>query len=81
MSITLNSKVWAVSIVAFAVLAVVGLALGAMRHHKPWPLMVGGVGAAMIVFVMFAQYDRVNELSGFALLVLAALWDFRIKNA
>ncbi|MBL4749537.1 MAG: MerC domain-containing protein [Amylibacter sp.] len=79
-AITINNAIWAGAIVTFAVLAVIGLALGYRRHRKPAPLIIGLTGAALISYTMLADYSRVIELSGFALLALAAFWDWRGKN-
>ena len=79
-AIAVNNTLWAGAIVAFAALAVVGLGAGLMRHRKPWPLLTGGTGAAVIAYAMYVHYDRTIEISGFLLLSLAALWDWRIKD-
>jgi len=78
-TIAVNNAIWAGAIVGFAVLAVIGLALGYRRHHKPAALIIGLTGAALISYTMLADYSRVIELSGFALLALAAFWDRRVK--
>ena len=80
-AITLNNTIWAGIIVAFAVLAVIGLASGYRRHRKPVPLAIGILGAALISYTMLADYSRVIELSGFALLALAAFLDWQTKTA
>jgi len=79
-AIALNNTLWAGAIVAFAGIAVIGLGLGLLHHHKVWPLLIGGLGAGIIVYVMYVQYDRVVEFSGFILLSLAAFWDWRLKK-
>jgi hypothetical protein len=76
-AITLNEKLWAGAIVTFAALAVAGLGLGLARHRRPWPIMVGGLGAALIGYAMYGRYDRLTEFAGFVLLCLAAFWDWR----
>ncbi len=76
-AITLNKTLWAGAIVTFAVLAVGGLGLGLARHRKPWPILVGGLGAAVIGYAMYWRYDRLTELAGFVLLLIAAVWDWR----
>jgi len=80
-TIAINNTIWAGAIVAFAVLAVIGLALGYRRHRNPAPLIIGLTGAALISYTMFADYSRVIELTGFALLSLAAFLDWRSKTA
>jgi uncharacterized membrane protein len=80
-AIAINNAIWAAAIVAFAALAVIGLALGYRRHHRPAPLAIGILGAILISYTMLADYSRVIELSGFALLALAAFLDWRVKTA
>jgi len=79
-AIAVDNSIWAGTIVVFALLAVIGLALGLLRHKKPWPLLIGGLGAAIIAYAMYVQYDRLIEISGFVFLSLAALLDWRLKN-
>lgn len=52
-----------------------------MRHRNPWPVVIGGLGTAIIAYAMYIQYDRAVEISGFVLLSLAALWDRRLRGA
>ena len=80
-AIAVDNSLWTGAIVAFAVLAVIGLGLGLLRHGKSWPVLIGGLGAAIVVYAMYVQYDRMVEISGFVLLSLAALGDWRLKGA
>ena len=78
-AIALNEALWTGAIVTFAALAVGGLGFGLSRHRQPWPILVGGLGAVTLGYVMYVQYDRLIELAGFALLCLAAYWDWRLR--
>ncbi len=80
-AISLNEKLWAGAIVTFAALAVGGLGLGLARHRRPWPALVGGLGATVIGYAMYGRYDRLTELVGFVLLCLGAVWDWRLRRA
>jgi energy-coupling factor transporter transmembrane protein EcfT len=80
-ALVVNNTLWAGAIVAFALLAVFGLVLGQRRHRNWRPVLTGGLGAGIIVFVMYVEYDRIGELAGFVLLSVAALWDWRLKSA
>ncbi len=80
-SIVLNETLWAGAIMVFAVLAVGGLTPGLLRHRKAWPILVAGTGAGVLGYVMYVQYDRMIELAGFALLCIAAFWDWRLRHA
>jgi hypothetical protein len=75
--VVLDEALWAGSIVAFALVAVVGLILGARRHRTLWPLAVGTIGAAGIVYTMTLSYDRSMEIGGFLLLAVAVAADWR----
>ena len=77
-AIAINETLWAGAIVAFAVLAIAGLGLGYTRHRQPWPILLGGFGAAAIGYVQYVQYDSLIEVAGFVLLGVGAIWDWRI---
>ncbi|WP_419904795.1 MerC family mercury resistance protein [Kiloniella sp.] len=79
-AISLNETLWAGGIVTTASLAVFGLILGLFRHKNPWPTLIGGSGAVIIAYAMYVNYHFAIELSGFCLLSLAALWDWRSKK-
>jgi hypothetical protein len=79
-AIAINNAIWAGAIVAFAIIAVIGLAFGLSRHHKPIPFIIGILGTDLIIYTMLSEYSLMIELSGFALLILAAFLDRRIKR-
>ncbi len=79
-ALVVDNALWAGAIVGFAALAVVGIALGIMRHRQPWPLLIGVIGAGVIAYAMFVHYDRVIELAGFAILCGASFWDWRLRQ-
>lgn len=64
----------------FAVLAVVGVVFGYRRHRVPAPVILAVIGAGLIVWVMFGSFNRILELLGFAALIAAATWDWRLKR-
>jgi len=76
--IAVDETLWAGVIVAFAAVATCGLGLGLTRHRRPWPILVGGLGAMVIGYVMFIHYDRRIEIAGFLMLCLATFWDWRL---
>ncbi len=81
LTIAINNAIWAGAIVVFAIIAVIGLAFGLSRHHRLSPFIMGILGTDLIIYTMLAEYSRVIELSGFALLALAAFLDWRIKRS
>ena len=78
--LAVHTGAWAGAIVLFAVLAVVGMALGYRRHRVPAPVILAVIGAGLIVWVMFGSFNRILELLGFAALIAAATWDWRLKR-
>jgi hypothetical protein len=72
---------WAGAISLFAVLAFIGTVLGYRKHGGVGPAVTGLLGAALIVGVMFGPYSFVAELGGFALLIVAAWWDWKLKRS
>jgi hypothetical protein len=64
-----------------ALLAGVGVLLGYRRHRALAPLILGLVGAALILWVMLGSYDRFIEAAGFAALLVAAVSDWRLRKA
>ncbi|MCC2664367.1 MAG: uncharacterized protein K0S35_2289 [Geminicoccaceae bacterium] len=77
----INEGAWASAIVFFALLATAGLALGWRQHQTTWPLLLGGLGLALILWAMFASYSPTTEFAAFAALAVAAAWDWRARRA
>jgi hypothetical protein len=89
-TLDLNVHVWAVVIVVFALLAVVGLALGRRAHGSSGPLVLGIIGALVVIFATYGSgiiqtFLRVPrdavEIAGFAVLLAGVIWDWRLKRA
>lgn len=61
-------------------LALGSLLLSAVRHHSPWPLLLGGAGVAGILYPFHEALDvtvfRSLIYGGSAAVLLAAAWDF-----
>ena len=88
-SLAINVHLWAATIVAFALIAVLGVALGYQRHREVGPLAIAGVGALLVILAMYGSQfiqetlglnERAFELIGFAGLIVAAIWDWRLKS-
>jgi arsenite methyltransferase len=79
--ITLNihEGAWATAVVIFAWIAV--LAMGVNRPHYGTfgPFILADIGALLVSWVMFVDYSRTLEIAGFALLIVAALLDWRLR--
>ncbi|HKI60668.1 MAG TPA: MerC domain-containing protein [Mariprofundaceae bacterium] len=65
---------------ALLVIALAGMAYSFSRHRRPGPLMLSLAAAALLLWVFFAAYSRPLEMLGFALLILASIWDFIAKK-
>jgi hypothetical protein len=91
MGITLspNVHIWALVIIAFAVLAVVGLAFSYRTHGSRGPLALGIIGVLVVIFATYGSriIDTVLgvprdavEIVGFAVMLAGAIWDWRLKK-
>jgi hypothetical protein len=91
MGITLapNVHVWAAAIVIFALVAVLGLAFGCRRHGSVGALVLGIVGALVVIFAFYGSHairpagiPRIAvEVVGFVILIVAAIWDWQLREA
>jgi MerC mercury resistance protein len=80
-AVAVNETLWTAAIVGFAGLAIVGL-MASYRCHKQYlPLVLGLLGFAVVVYAMYFQYHRLTEVVGLALLAVAALIDWRLRNS
>ena len=73
--------VWAGTIVFFAALATVAIGVSARHHRAAGPIVIASLGLGLIVWVMYGAFNRVMEITGFVLLITAALWDWRASIA
>jgi hypothetical protein len=79
-TLAINPGVWAGAISLFALLALGGVALSYRRHRIGGPLAIAAIGAALVVWAMVGSYSRIAELAGFAGLITAAIWDWRLQK-
>ncbi len=79
--IVLHEGAWAGVISVFAVIAAAGIAFGYRRHRAIGPLILAIAGAALVLWVMFGSFNRVLEIAGFAALVAATAWDWRVNKS
>lgn len=69
----LNPHVQAVFMWLLGLIATVGLYLDRRYHDKKYPLVLGALGVFLIIATLYAHYDSAIEVSGYILLVVAAL--------
>jgi len=83
-ALAINEQIWAGAIVAFAALAAAGVVHGHRRHGRIPPVALAVIGVGLVAAAMYAGLGgaaRVVELLGFAALVGAAVWDWRLKRS
>jgi rhodanese-related sulfurtransferase len=76
-SLALDEGVWAGAISVFAALATIAIAVSYRRHRTIGPTVVAAIGLGLILWAIYDSYSRVIELTGFVLLIVATLWDWR----
>lgn len=74
-AMSVHEGAWATFIVVFAWIAVLAMGVNLRRHRNIGPFILSDMGALLVSWVMFVDFNRTMEVSGFALLVIAALWD------
>ena len=62
------------------VLALAGMGYSYSLHWHPGPLLLSVAAAALLLWVFYGSYSKPLELTGFAALVAASVWDFRAKK-
>ena len=79
-SVALNVKVWGGAISALALLAAALIVASSWRRRIAYPAIVAVIGAVLILWTMYGAYSRIIELIGFAVLIAAALMDWRVRS-
>lgn len=67
-------------ITALLILALLGMGYSYRLHRHPGPLVLSLAAAALLLWVFYGSYARPLELAGFATLVVASAWDWRVKK-
>jgi len=68
-------------ITALLVLALLGMGNSFRLHRHAGPLLLSIAAAAVLFQVFYGKYSKPLELTGFAVLVIASVWDFRVKKS
>jgi hypothetical protein len=79
-TLAINKGVWAGAISLFAILALLGVVLSYRQHRVKGPLVIAALGAILVLWAMFGSYSRIVEIMGFAGLITATVWDWRLKK-
>ena len=80
-TLAMDERVWAGTIVFFAALATVAIGVSARHHRAAGPIVIASLGLGLIAGVMYGAFNRIIEITGFVLLIAAALWDWRATTA
>lgn len=79
-SIEIDENTLAKMITGLLVLALGGMGYSYSVHRHPGPFLLSVASAAMLLWVFYGSYSKLLELSGFAALIIASIWDFRTKR-
>lgn len=79
-SVKLDESFMVKLVTALLILALVGMGNSFRLHRHAGPLLLSLAAAAVLLLVFYAKYSRPLELTGFALLVIASVWDFRVRK-
>lgn len=77
-ALSINTHVQAVLISLFAILTSALMYKGFKQHHKIGPLLLGGIGALVIIITMYITYSKLIESFGLLALVIAAGWNWYV---
>ena len=79
MAVAINEGVWAGTVAVLALAAFAAALLGYRRHGAAGPVVLAGLGVALVLWALFVRYDWRVELVGFVGLALAAAWQWRLR--
>ena len=79
-TVSLHEGVWATVVVVLVWVAVLAMGVNLKLHRSFGPFILADIGALLVTWVMFVDFNRTMELSGFGLLIVAALWDRQLMK-
>lgn len=79
-SVEIDESTLVILITGLLILALLGMVYSWRIHRHPGPLLLSLGAAALLLWVFYGSYSKPLELTGFALLVVASVWDFRAKK-
>jgi len=78
--LNIHEGIWA-ALIVFLAWAAAGAVLLEFRRLRFWtPLLMAIIGALLISLVMLVSYNRMIEISGFVLILIAVIWNRRIAT-
>jgi arsenite methyltransferase len=79
-SVDIDEAVLVKLITGLLILALAGMLYSWRSHRHPGPLILSLGAAVLLLWVFYGSYSKPLELTGFALLVIASIWDFRARK-
>ena len=79
-TMSVHEGAWAAVIVVLAWIAVLAMGVNIRSLRSFGPFVLSDIGALLVSWVMMVDYSRVLEVIGFALLIVAALWDRQLRR-
>ncbi len=79
-SIEIDEGIMVKLVSGILILALAGMAYSCRMHRHPGPLLLSFASAALLIWVFYGSYSKPLELIGFAVLMVASVWDFRVKK-
>lgn len=79
-TMSVHEGAWAAVIIVFAWIAVLAMGVNIRAFRSFGPFVLSGIGALLVSWVMIVDYSRTMEIIGFALLIVAALWDRQVRR-
>ncbi len=79
-TMSVHEGAWAAVIVVLAWIAVLAMGVNIRSLRSFGPFVLSDIGALLVSWVMIVDYSRVLEVSGFALLIVASLWDRQLRR-
>lgn len=67
-------------VTALLILALLGMGYSYRLHRHPGPLLLSVAAAGLLFWVFYGSYSKPLELTGFAVLIVASVWDWRVKR-
>ncbi|WP_335965510.1 MerC family mercury resistance protein [Galbibacter sp. PAP.153] len=79
-SVQIDEKLMITIVTILLAIALLGMLYSFRLHKNIVPLLLALIAIAILVWVFYGAYSKALELSGFALLLVASVLDFRSKK-
>ena len=79
-SVDVDEAILVKLITGLLIVALLGMLYSWHSHRYPGPLLLSLGAAGLLFWVFYGNYSKSLELTGFVLLIIASVWDFRAKR-